>query len=165
MRRTEPTAAVLADCIQLTDPATPGPNAFIGTLLPRILKADHIAIGHDGHERSAACADQFARHAVHGGFATDNGFTWHRPIIHIHGISTLRQLLAAVAPAGYAAMLTTPDDATCTELRLYAADGTAVTEETGLGDLRARLATGRPALPVNSQCIGMIIDHRKKGTP
>lgn len=161
---TDATAAVLADRVVLTAPDTLGPNAVIGTLLPRALHASLIAVGHDGHRQSAACADQFAHHAIHGGFATDAGFTWNRPAIHLYGCCVLEQLLEAAGPAGHAAIFTTAPGVGDTGLRIYTGDGRAVTEETGLAELRARLATGRPALPVNSLCIGTITDHRAEGT-
>jgi len=160
------TAAVLADRITLTDPGEPGPNAVIGTLLPRVLHATVLAVGHDDDPASAACAEQFARPAVHGGFPTDRGFTWNRPAIHLYGLRTNADLLAYAGTEGaLAAYFTHTGRGEGTELHLYRADGTHVTDQTGLAELRERLATGRPALPVNDQCVGMIIDHRQKGTP
>jgi hypothetical protein len=165
MTRIDPAAAVLADRIALTAPGTLGPNALIGTLLPRVLHVAVLAVGHDGAPASAGCAEQFADHAVHGGFATDRGFTWNRPTIHLHGACTSTELLASAGQEGaLAALFTQPEASEGIELHLSFPDGTAVTEDSGLSDLRARLATGHPALPVNSQCTGMIIDHRQKGT-
>jgi hypothetical protein len=166
MTRADPVAAVLTDRITLTAPGVPGPNALIGTLVPRVLHAVVLALGHDGTAASAACAEQFASHAVHGGFATDRGFTWNRPTIHLHGALTRTELLAAAGLEGaLAARFTQPEGSGGIELHLYTADGTTVTERTGLGDLRTRLAADRPALPVNALCTGMIIDHRHEGTP
>ena len=166
MTRIDPAAAVLTDHIALTAPGPPGPNALIGTLLPRVLHSAVLAVGHDGAPASAGCAEQFADHAVHGGFATDRGFTWNRPTIHLHGACTSSELLASAGLEGaLAARFTQPEESQGVELHIYFPDGTAVTEDSGLGDLRVRLATGRPALPVNSLCTGMIIDHRQGGTP
>lgn len=165
MTKPDPSAAVLADHITLSAPGTPGPNALIGMLLPRILCAAVLAVGHDENPSSAACAEQFAANAVHGGFATDQGFTWNRPTIHVYGPCTLVGLLAVTTAEGALAAMFTAAPDTGTHLRLFNPDGAPVTEKTGLGDLRARLATGRPALPVNSLCTGTIIDHRPEGTP
>ena len=166
MTRIDPAAAVLTDRIAMTALGTPGPNTLIGTLLPRVLHAAVLAVGHDGAPGSAGCAEQFAENAVHGGFATDRGLTWNRPTIHLHGACTSIELLASASPDGaLAAWFTQSAASQGIELHLHFPDGTAVTEDSGLGDLRARLADGRPALPVNSLCTGMIIDHRQKGTP
>ena len=163
---TAATAAVLTDRITLTGPGDVGPNAVIGTLLLRVLHAPALAIGHDRDPASAACAEEFARFAVHGGFATDRGFTWNRPTIHLTGTRTEAELLAfAHTEHAVAAMFARPEHGDGIELRLHSADGRRITEATGLGELRERLATGRPALPFNDLCVGMIIDHRQKGTP
>lgn len=165
MTAIDPAAAVHADHIALTPPDVPGPNALIGTVLPRILHAQVIAVGHDGHPQSVACVEQFARHAIHGGFATDNGFTWRRPALHLYGARPLDQLVQAAGDDGHAARFTTADGHLHTELRIYTGDGQQVTEQTGLAALRDRLTTGRPALPVNANSTGTITDHRPEGNP
>lgn len=159
----DPASAVLHDRIALTAPSEVGSNALICALVPSVVRAGVLALGHDGHAVAAECADQFTRHAVHGGFAVDDGRTWVRPQIHLYGRAPLADLIACAGPSGVAAYLTAADHGGVW-LRLHTADGAVITEESGLGALRARLATGRPALPVNAMCIGMIIDHRQERT-
>lgn len=161
--RSDSAAAVLRDRIALTAPGDTGPNALIGTLVPRVLRVGTLALGHDGDPVAVECAEQFAHHAVHGGFAVDGGMTWVRPQIHLHGRILVSELIEAADPGGMAAYFTAADGSGAW-LHLYAADGAAVVEASGLGDLRARVATGRPALPVNALCTGMIIDHRQERT-
>lgn len=157
------TAAVRADRIVLTAAGEPGPNGVIGTLLLRVLRVAALALGHDGKEGSAACCEHFARFAVHGGFATERGFTWNRPTIHLLGARSMPELLAAASAEGaLVALFTQPDAGSGIDLWLYEATGTPITETNGLNELRARLATGRPALPVNSEAVGIIIDRQKE---
>jgi hypothetical protein len=157
------TVAVRADRIALTAAGEPGPNGVIGTLLLRVLRVAALALGHDGEAASAACCEHFARFAVHGGYASDRGFTWNRPIIHVLGARSMPGLLAAASAEGaLVALFTQPDDGGGIDLRLYEADGTPITEANGLDELRARLATGRPALPFNSEAVGIIIDRQKE---
>lgn len=137
-----------------------GPTALIGALIPKILRAYATVVADDGAPMSMRCADLFARAAIHGGFATDSGFTWHHITSYTVGTGTTAYLLHCARELEAAgAMFTAGPDQT-TELRLYRPDGTPIDESAGLAALRDLLATGQTAPPLNAGAVGAVVDRR-----
>jgi hypothetical protein len=155
--------AVMPEHIVTREPGTMGHSTLIGALLPAVLHITELAVYDDRHPVSVACAEQFARSAVHGGFATDSGFVWNKPTIRLYGAADPGALAARILAEGSAlsAHFTTAGEGAATLLHLYRPGGVLLSEETGLDLLRARLATGRPALPVNAYSVGALVDHRR----
>lgn len=166
MRADDPTeraALVHDDHVTAKEPGEPiGPCALIGIVFPAALSTTHLIVANDGTADSVHCARLFASSAIHGVIPANRD--WQKITVLDAGTGTVDPLIqAAQAMRVPGAMFTAAADGR-TELRLYAPDGTLITEETGLAALRQRL-TKRIPLPVNESHRGQLIDRRDLFAP
>ncbi|GAA4681926.1 hypothetical protein [Streptomyces youssoufiensis] len=121
-----------------------------------VSEAAQMAVAHDGRPPTIEFHQRFCRGAInaehYGCQVCDLGSADEAQLLH--AMKVLRG-----APG---ALLNTTDDGgrKTVTIRLYAADGQPVTEDTGWAQVREKIARDRVPLPVNDQAKGSIIDRR-----
>ncbi|MFG2883931.1 hypothetical protein ACGFYV_16815 [Streptomyces sp. NPDC048297] len=129
---------------------------WVGACFVVICRARQIAVAHDDHPTTAEFHRRFCRGAI-------NAVHWACQVSDL-GATDETQLLHAMKELGSVpgARLSTADsgERRTVTIRLYAADGRPVTEDTGLARLREMIASDRVPIPVNDQAKGRITECR-----
>ncbi|WP_175409721.1 hypothetical protein [Streptomyces sp. TRM64462] len=118
-------------------------------------KATRMAVAHDDHRVTAEFHHRFLQGAV-------NAQHWACHVSDL-GTATDRQLLDAMdhlggIPGAHLATKPTENNLIVT-IRLYAADGRALDEDTGLARIRDMISHDRVPIPVNTDAKGKVTDH------